>query len=114
MEQTPRRLVAVPVPAGIAQLRLVAAEARATLDIAMREYDLANARLLEALGARPADQPERILLTMKEVGQMLGVSRSTVQRLVASGTLPTITTHKRPRVHRDTLLAYMSSSRVGA
>jgi excisionase family DNA binding protein len=49
-----------------------------------------------------------ITLTYEAVGRRLMVSKRTVERLVASGELPTVLVGKSPRVHVDDLNAYTS------
>jgi excisionase family DNA binding protein len=50
--------------------------------------------------------PEPLLVTKTEAAAILGVHRATVNRLIKSGTLPTIrlAAGMRPRIRRDDLL----------
>ena len=56
---------------------------------------------------------EKLILTYKEAGDVLGVSDRTVRRLAASGELATVVVNGRRAVHRDDLVAYAASLRKG-
>lgn len=55
----------------------------------MKAFHLPERALQTANGARgPPDQPRQCLLSDRQVGTVLGLSRATVWRRVADGTLP--------------------------
>jgi len=57
------------------------------------------------------DAPMPVLLDLDDVAVRLGVSRRSVQRLVADGSLPTVTLGSARRVHVDDLSDFLDSLR---
>lgn len=54
----------------------------------------------------PRPMPSRVLLTMEEAAEQLGVGRTTAYRLAQTGELPTVQIGRLRRVHTDAIAAY--------
>lgn len=80
-----------------------------------REIAAVMTRLVELLAVRDSDSvepierrplPERVLLTVKEAAERLGVGRTTAYALVASGELESVRIGNLRRIHVDAVHAY--------
>jgi excisionase family DNA binding protein len=62
---------------------------------------------------KPVDElpPARVLYPLKEVQQMLGVSRTTVYQLLGDGRLPSVTIRRRRFVTAAALIAFIDGLR---
>lgn len=69
---------------------------------------------LEGYGSWPAIPPPRGLLSLKDVGQALGVSERYVKSLIYSGVLPSVTIGRLRRVYIGDLHAYIDERRHAA
>lgn len=52
---------------------------------------------------------EPLLLSVVDAAALLGVSRSTVNRLIAAGELPSVRLNGSRRIRRDALIAYVDA-----
>ncbi len=87
----------------------------------MPQSALSLARLSEALGlpeqsllalvanCDPAADPTRVALTVEEAARRLGVGRTTMYGLVASGEVPSVTIGRLRRVPAEALKEYVAA-----
>lgn len=66
-----------------------------------------------AVRAAPASVPDKTLLTIREVCQLLGMQKTFVYRLLKSGALPSLQIGRARRVRREAVEAYLRRSEVG-
>jgi excisionase family DNA binding protein len=80
-----------------------------------RDTEIASvvARLVELISDRPPAQvpeprkmPERVLLTVEEVAERLGIGRTTTFRLVKTGEIESVRIGRLRRIHIDAVNAY--------
>jgi excisionase family DNA binding protein len=71
------------------------------------------ARLVELMSHQPPDEvpeprqtPERVLLTVEEVAERLGIGRTTTFRLVKAGEIESVRIGRLRRIHIDAVNTY--------
>jgi excisionase family DNA binding protein len=77
------------------------------------EIALVVARLVELVSGQapveapqPRQMPERVLLTVEEAAERLGISRTTTFRLVRTGEIESVRIGRLRRIHVDAVNAY--------
>lgn len=77
------------------------------------EIALVVARLVELVSSQapveapqPRQMPERVLLTVEEAAERLGISRTTTFRLVRTGEIESVRIGRLRRIHVDAVNAY--------
>ena len=55
---------------------------------------------------KPRQMPERVLLTVEEAAEQLGIGRTTIFRLVRSGEIESVRIGRLRRIHVDAVKAY--------
>lgn len=99
----------------LTDLTALTAEHGGAMNIESRGTEIASvvARLVELISDQPAveapepqQMPERVLLTVEEVAERLGIGRTTTFRLVKTGEIESVRIGRLRRIHIDAVNAY--------